>query len=702
LSIESGSQNKQQPAQIQQPATINQAREPPITNGHTTTSPVPAGNKHRASRFPKALEIIAEESGLSLADLTESTVFADVGIDSLLNLTISARFKEEIDVDMDFSALLQEYPTVVSLKDLLAEPETDTNGILSAASSKAETYPSSKRVANGHITNGNATNGHATNGHAAPPGEVAVAEKPDFQRALKIISEESGVATEELTADTNFTDAGIDSLLSLIIVSRFRNELDLEIQHESLLMDYPSVADLKGYLLPGDPSPSENRTERPMEAKLSGDVSLPPSMKGDDHLYSSAVSLSVRKKAVDHYVQKYTAGFHAPMTNCTVTKNENMDDSKVLLVTGASGSLGGHLVDQLAQRDDVKTVICLNRVNNAEPYARQRKAMRDRGIRSFDKIRRKLLVLQTDSSKPMFGLSECQYEELVHSVTHLIHNAWPMSAKRQLGGFESQFQVLRNLIDFACRVTSCRPASFKFSFQMVSSIGVVGHHGLSEPNSQKKIVVPEGRVDIDSVLPNGYGEAKWVCERMLDETLHKHYADRIRTMVVRLGQIAGSKRCGYWNPTEHFAFLIKSSQTLNALPDVPGMLYWTPVEEVAGALLDLVLGDNTPYPVYHIENPIGQPWHEMNMVLADALNIQNLIPFEKWAERVRHAPHKDNPAALLSDFFIENYLRMSCGGLVLDVKNTLQYSRVLSGVGPVSEEVVKKYIHVWREIGFLK
>jgi thioester reductase-like protein len=233
---------------------------------------------------------------------------------------------------------------------------------------------------------------------------------------------------------------------------------------------------------------------------------------------------------------------------------------------------------------------------------------------------------------------------------------------------------------------------------MVSSIGVVGHYGLG--NGKEKTTVPEERHDIDSVLPNGYGDAKWGCERMLGETLQK-CPNRFRTMIVRLGQIAGSKTSGYWNPMEHFGFLIKSSQTLNALPDVPGTLYWTPVNDVAGTLSDLVLSDRNPYPIYHIENPVGQPWREMNAILADALNIKNLIPFEEWVERVRLAPQRNNPASTLLSFLDSNYLRLSCGGLVLEVKKTLEHSKTLSAVGPVSEEVARKYIHIWKEIGFL-
>ena len=632
------------------------------------------------------MSIIAEESGVALTDFTDSTVFGDIGIDSLLGLIVCARFKEELDVDFDFNAIFFEYPTVGDLKTFLGGSE---------ASSTENTSLSSSRDAT-------PTPGSSATGMTTPDtGNDPLAPTFHFLSALQIISEESGIATEELTDETAFMDVGVDSLLSLVIVSRLQDELELDIQHEFLFMECPTVGDLRKFLL-GDTNAKD--AAQPL-VESNPDIKPAPET-ADDVIKKTKISvrtdselaaLAARKKAVDDYVQTHTAGFSAPVPSYSLTAPNN--DAKVVLVTGASGSLGGHLVDQISQNPDIKTVVCLNREkHNTEPYARQQKAMRDKGIRSFDKIRPKLLVLQTDSSKPKFGLSNSQYEELVGSVTHLIHNAWPMSAKRAITGFEPQFTIMRNLIDFASDVVSHRPETFKFSFQMVSSVGVVGHYGLG--NNETKTMVPEDRVDIEAVLPNGYGDAKWACERMLDATLHK-YPERFRTMAVRLGQIAGSKTSGYWNPMEHFGFLIKSSQTLNALPDVGGTVYWTPVNDIAGTLADLVLSPRDPYPIYHIENPIGQSWREMNTILSSALNIPDLIPFDEWVGRVKAAGQRHNPAYTLLDFLDGNYLRMSCGGLVLDVKRTLEHSETLRSVGRVSEEVVRKYVHVWREIGFL-
>lgn len=315
---------------------------------------------------------------------------------------------------------------------------------------------------------------------------------------------------------------------------------------------------------------------------------------------SEPVPTAARKAAVDDDVRKYTHGFAAPVPSSSTSPPSVYEQS--VLITGASGSLGTHLVAHTATLPHVKSVICLNRRSTMKPDVRQHRAMEEKGILFDAACQSKLQVLQTDTSRPMLGLARSEYDSLLNTVTHIIHNAWPMTGKRPLSGMESQFQVMRNLIDFSRDISSRRPKGFTLSFQFISSIAVVGHYPLWRGNP----VVPEERVTIESVLPNGYGDAKFICERMLDETLHK-CPDLFRTMAVRLGQIAGSKTSGYWNPMEHLSFLMKSSQTLKVLPDFDGDLCWTPVDDVAGTLSDLLLSERTPYPIYHIDNPVRQP-----------------------------------------------------------------------------------------------
>jgi hypothetical protein len=150
---------------------------------------------------------------------------------------------------------------------------------------------------------------------------------------------------------------------------------------------------------------------------------------------------------------------------------------------------------------------------------------------------------------------------------------------------------------------------------------------------------------------------------------------------------------------EHTSFLWKSSQTVNAIPNLQGLLSWTPVDDVAGVVGDLV-GINTPYPIYNIDNPIRQAWSEMIPVLAKALAIpeSNIIPFDDWVTLVRQCEgvgRTDNPASMLVDFLEDNFERMSCGGLLLATKNTLR------NVKPVSEEIARRFVQAWKDMRFL-
>ena len=400
------------------------------------------------------------------------------------------------------------------------------------------------------------------------------------------------------------------------------------------------------------------------------------------------------------YVKKNVQDFVAPVVSGTATTPG--EDEQCVLVTGATGSLGSHLIEHFAKQSNVKSVICINRsASGSVPDTRQQQAMTSRGIELSESILSKLQVLETDTTKPLLGLPKDVYDGLVEKTTHILHNAWPMSGKRPVKGFELQFQVMRNLINFARDISCRRTKGTKVGFQFISSIATVGHYPLWSENPN----VPEERMKIESILPNGYGDAKYVCELMLDETLHK-YPDQFRTMAVRLGQVAGSKTSGYWNPMEHLSFLVKSSQTLKALPNFEGLLSWTPVNDVAATLGELLVQNNTPYPIYHIDNPVRQAWQDMIPVLADALNVprKNVVDFEEWVRRVRNFPgsvEADNPAFKLIEFLDGNFLRMSCGGLLLGTEKAREHSKTLANLGPVSDDVARKYVQAWRDMGFL-
>ncbi|KAK2614402.1 hypothetical protein N8I77_001234 [Diaporthe amygdali] len=267
LSLESGIKSKKPtpaPAETVPTASkttdVSQTMETQVETRTLPATPLQA-SVSGASKASAALEIISEESGVALEELTDSSAFADLGVDSLLGLTISARFREELDLDLDFDAMFVSYPTIGDLKSFI-EP----GGVRDTRIDEGSPAP----PVTAHSTSSVAKAGEEPlliSNMCQEPVEILTSTSEDgegsgfdFNRALEIVSEESGIAVDELTDDTNFADTGVDSLLSLVIVSRFREELELDIPMDSLFVDCPTVADLRSCLL-GESSLVSSDTE---------------------------------------------------------------------------------------------------------------------------------------------------------------------------------------------------------------------------------------------------------------------------------------------------------------------------------------------------------------------------------------------------------------------------------------------------------
>lgn len=72
------------------------------------------------SRFQDAMELIAAETEVDVRELTMDTVFAAIGVDSLLALVLSERFKERLGISVPSSIFL-ECPTIKDLQSVLLD-----------------------------------------------------------------------------------------------------------------------------------------------------------------------------------------------------------------------------------------------------------------------------------------------------------------------------------------------------------------------------------------------------------------------------------------------------------------------------------------------------------------------------------------------------------------------------------------------------
>ncbi|KAL3495264.1 hypothetical protein BJX62DRAFT_233590 [Aspergillus germanicus] len=111
------------PTLVPVPTPIPASAPEPVKQSNpsvSATDAVPAATGETNSVAAKALILIAKEAALELSDLTDDASFANLGVDSLLSLVISEKFREELGVTVTGSLFL-EYPTIGDLRSWLLE-----------------------------------------------------------------------------------------------------------------------------------------------------------------------------------------------------------------------------------------------------------------------------------------------------------------------------------------------------------------------------------------------------------------------------------------------------------------------------------------------------------------------------------------------------------------------------------------------------
>ncbi|KAK1993700.1 beta-ketoacyl synthase [Colletotrichum falcatum] len=76
--------------------------------------------------------------------------------------------------------------------------------------------------------------------------------------ALKVLAEESGLEESELTDDVVLVDIGIDSLLSLVVTGRLREEMDIDLPERTIFKECLTIGDIRMHVSGTAGSPAES------------------------------------------------------------------------------------------------------------------------------------------------------------------------------------------------------------------------------------------------------------------------------------------------------------------------------------------------------------------------------------------------------------------------------------------------------------
>ena len=138
--------------------------------------------------------------------------------------------------------------------------------------------------------------------------------------------------------------------------------------------------------------------------------------------------------------------------------------------------------------------------------------------------------------------------ELIHKYTD---NQWQVDFNLSLESFEPHIAGVRDLIELSSQSSQKPPILF------TSSISTLGHWLVKHPGEK----VPERAFhDFSIPMPMGYGESKYVAERLLELAAKKH---GVSAAICRIGQLAGPvRRGGMWSKQEWLPSVSTGPQAL--------------------------------------------------------------------------------------------------------------------------------------------
>ncbi|KAI8941639.1 hypothetical protein NX059_002852 [Plenodomus lindquistii] len=436
---------------------------------------------------------------------------------------------------------------------------------------------------------------------------------------MQRFQEHTGVALESVESD--FFAFGIDSLQCIKMWNLIKKEIDLGGRQSEL----------------GQNILYETGSVRTLAAHLVG-----------LRTGSADVAKDQRRVMAD-LIEKYSS---FPSFQPTIGKQS---EGEVVLLTGATGGLGAHLLAQLVAKPNVSAVWNLVRASS-DKVALQRvmESLEKRSITIPSEQQHKIVALCADLSQPDFGLGADKISQLRSSLTAAIHSAWAVNFNISVSSFEAQhIKAVHNLISFCQSTESQDPARFFFC----SSVSAAA--ATPRPGSVAEKIV----ADPTHVQGTGYAQSKFVAEHITCNAMRNAGA---ASRVLRVGQLIGDTKAGDWNTTEGIPLMIQTAVTLGALPALNEEMSWLPVDVAASIILDVALAEQDastdPERVYHVLNPHRFHWtREMLPALRDAGLKFEILPTDQWMDRLRTSdqdPVKNPPIKLL-DWFEGKYGRKS-------------------------------------------
>ncbi len=309
---------------------------------------------------------------------------------------------------------------------------------------------------------------------------------------------------------------------------------------------------------------------------------------------------------------------------------------RCVLLAGATGMLGVHLLHELLSQPETRVVCLIRAFSDAAASDRLREIYRwyfgDGAAWPGDRVR----VVAGDMTAERLGVSPVTWNELARECDEIINGAADV---RHVGSAADMMATnrdgTRRLLTLAA-AGSCR-------FHHVSTIGVKGY---SDPSGPECPVLTESVLHAGPRMRDPYSESKAQAEKFVLEFIAKGGQGTI----FRVGTVAPHSISGRFqrNMDDHFfSRYVRAVLDLGfAKDDAKRIFRLVPADFMARSLVALTRESQLPGPVFHIQSPNPLP---SNMLVAELRNLgYNVALLDAEAFDAAMAAAASDPGCLAS------------------------------------------------------
>ncbi|MEU9606548.1 amino acid adenylation domain-containing protein [Streptomyces sp. NPDC048057] len=275
-----------------------------------------------------------------------------------------------------------------------------------------------------------------------------------------------------------------------------------------------------------------------------------------------------------------------------------------ILLTGATGFLGRHLLDQLLARTDAR-IHCLVRQSSID-----RLPVGDR-----------VIPVPGDLSAPGLGLSTADHDVLT-TVDAIYHNA-------AVPHFAAPYSALKPAHVDATAAILRLAGDSGAPLHLISTLGVF----LGDAYDGRVVTEADAPTD-PSGLTSGYDLSKWVADTMAAAAR----GHGLSVSIHRIAAIVGDTATGAADPRSAFSRWLTGCVAAGAVPETAEVLDMVPVDTVAAAIVALSQDPNHLCRDHHYHGDGGLTRAALAAALTSAGHPTEVVPYHPWRERMLTDP----------------------------------------------------------------